>query len=129
MDNKVKLVYLTILHLYPKFYGVYMSKITVNDEGRGVFRLQIVFTSVECERLPYNILRQAHVAFDPIPDGTLQVTADFNLRQSGESAVFIDWLLRFGSIESERHFGRPSLPAPSSDDDLIPDEDSFQRRP
>ena len=105
-----------------------MSKITVADKGHGIFRLQVIFTNVECERLPYNILRQAHSIFEPMPDRTLLVTADFDLRQPGESAVFVDWLLRFGSVEAKGHFAHPSLPAPlDNDDDLIPEDDSFQR--
>lgn len=108
-----------------------MSNIKVTDRRGGVFQVVIEFTYGECERLPFNILRRVNARIDPVPNGGITATADFNIRNPRESAAFLEMLDLFGEGGTFVH-GGPADPvalacltspdaaaAPADDDDEL----------
>lgn len=87
-----------------------MSNITVNDCRGGMYRAVIAFTYGECDRLPFNILRRISAKIDIVPDAGIKATADFNIRNPREAALFLETLDLFGENGSYVH-GSPSDPS------------------
>ena len=86
-----------------------MSNITVSDRRGGLYRTIIEFTYGECDRLPFNILRRINAKIDIVPDAGIKATAEFNIRNPRESALFLETLDLFGENGSYVH-GSPSDP-------------------
>lgn len=108
-----------------------MSNIIVSDRRGGLYRTTIEFTYGECDRLPFNILRRINARIDVIPDGGVKATADFNIRNPRESAMFLETLDLFGENGSYVHGSASDpetlaqtspnapLPAKVEEDDLV----------
>ncbi|MCC8179738.1 MAG: hypothetical protein LIP23_02335 [Planctomycetes bacterium] len=73
-----------------------MSNIQVTDQRGGQYQAVIEFSYGECERLPFNILRRIGARIETIPDGGINATAEFNIRNPQESAEFLQILDLFG---------------------------------
>lgn len=80
-----------------------MSRISVADKRGGRFEVAINFTYGECERLPFNVLREFGARIGVIPHGGVQATAEFNVRNPSEAASFIELLELFGDGGSFVH--------------------------
>ncbi len=87
-----------------------MSMISVSDCKGGMYKAVIEFTYGECDRLPFNILRRINAKLEVVPDAGLKATAEFNIRNPKESALFLETLDLFGENSSYVH-GSPSNPA------------------
>lgn len=73
-----------------------MSNVIVSDSRGGVYKVRIEFSYGECERLPFNILRRVRARLSTVPQGGLNAEAEFNIRNPGESAAFLEILDLFG---------------------------------
>ena len=87
-----------------------MSNIIVNDCRGGMYRAAISFTYGECDRLPFNILRRLNAKIAILPEAGITATADFNIRNPREAALFLETLDLFGDNGSYVH-GSPSDPS------------------
>ncbi|MDR1611652.1 MAG: hypothetical protein LBT97_02585 [Planctomycetota bacterium] len=120
-----------------------MSKVEVKDQRSGSYRTVITFTYGECDRLPFNLLRRIGAQIETIPDGGILATADFNIRDPGQSQLFVETLDLFGENGSFAHgsasdpamLSRTSAPAdagtlkfPIGDDDDLEIEDTLGAR-
>lgn len=100
-----------------------MSTIQVSDRRGGVYEVVVTFSYGECARLPFNSLRKVNARIDQIRNGGLKATAQFNLRNSKESANFIEVLDLFGEDGSFVH-GSPADPEDLKQDQADDDEES-----
>ncbi len=100
-----------------------MSTIQVSDRRGGVYEVVITFGYGECARLPFNALRKINARIDQIRNGGLKATAQFNLRNTKESANFIETLDLFGEDGSFVH-GSPADPEDLKQDHSEEEEES-----
>ncbi|MBN2712159.1 MAG: hypothetical protein JXR97_06940 [Planctomycetes bacterium] len=73
-----------------------MSMVKITDKRGGVFQVVISFTYGECDRLPYNAMRKVKARIEQVANGGIDATAEFNIRNAGDSANFVEVLELFG---------------------------------